>query len=139
MEKVRDPRFGEPRREGIAGMEARRNEARYIFRRRGLNAPDITRRPILRPPLPPLFHAIGSTIFSPSQFPTGSRVSSENTPDTPVESPSFELPTLYAAICLPRSHVYSRGRDGCAFYDASRAKRMSESTLSTRIIHRALK
>lgn len=130
--------------------KARRNGGgRYIFRRRGLNAPDISRRPIPRLP-PSLPSAPSDPPFFCHHDPRQARARAPKTSLTQVESPSFGLPTSppplpppCAAVCLPRSHAHSRGRMGwCVFYDASRAKRSeraSESTLSMRIIHQALK
>jgi len=90
----------------------------------------------------PLILAAGSTIFSPSQSSTGSRASSKNTSNQSSYR-SFGSLTLYAAVFLLRSHAYSRGRMGVRFTRHVRSEkeneRASESTLSTQIIHWALK
>lgn len=128
--------------------KARRNGGgRYIFRRRGLNAPDISRRPIPRLP-PSLPSAPSDPPFFCHHDPRQARARAPKTSLTQVESPSFGLPTSpppSPAVCgsLPSSLARSfAGADGVVRFlrrVTCEAKRASESTLSMRIIHQALK
>lgn len=146
MEKVRAAlsSFYERRK---SETEARRNEERYIFRRRGLNALDISWRPVPlsrspRPPSsdPPFFR-------HHRKRPTGSRApESRKHPLAPAELPSFGLPILYVRQFASLARTFIRGggwmcvlrRVTCEMNERA-SERVSESTLSTRIIHRALK